>query len=79
MYQIEKDIPLPRRSRNNGLKYPFNRMEVGDSFQCGCSVREAQRVRSALAYYFKSSHVTKGQKFTIRHLGGDIYGCWRTK
>ena len=34
-YTIEKDIPLQPRKRNkwkNPRKYPFNKMEIGDSF-----------------------------------------------
>ena len=32
MYKIEKNIPIPSIPKKNLLKYPFNEMEIGDSF-----------------------------------------------
>jgi TusA-related sulfurtransferase len=32
-YTIEKGIPIGPRSRASATKYPFEKMEVGDSFE----------------------------------------------
>jgi hypothetical protein len=34
MIVIEKNIPLPTETRGRKSKYPWDKMEIGDSFYC---------------------------------------------
>lgn len=36
MIAIEKNIPVPARTHDSRMKYPFHQMEVGDSFAVPC-------------------------------------------
>lgn len=71
--QIEKGIPVhdPRASANVGRrKYPWDEMEVGDSFHAPAS---ANSVRTAAANYSKKT----GREFVVRK-EGDGARAWRT-
>jgi hypothetical protein len=57
MYIIEKGIPLKREVRQG--KYPFNLMEVGDSFFVECSTKKI----SPLSHSFGKRH---NMKFAVR-------------
>jgi hypothetical protein len=75
-YEIEKGVPLPPRIRNreaNRSKYPFTRMQVGDSF----FVRGRQamnRIRTAASW----AAARHGMKFSCHKMDGGIR-VWRTK
>lgn len=79
MYQIEKGIPLPPRSRSSGYsKYPFADMQLGDSFVISLNPGESIdqlrfRANSALA---KARKTTNAQ-FSSRTVDGGIR-IWRT-
>jgi len=68
-YVIEKDIPLPEFDS----KYPFGKMEVGDSF--ALSLGDRSRVTSVATRYSKTEDV----KFTIRKVSDTEARCWRIK
>ena len=66
---IDRDVPLPEGAGRGGPpKYPFRKMEIGDSFEAPNS---ASLVRSAHAFGSRN-----GRKFaTRRH--GDQVRVWR--
>lgn len=64
--KIEKGRLLPR-------SYPFEQMEVGDSFLIPEHIKP-QTVRMAMARYVKKT----GKKFSVRKTA-DGYCCWRVE
>lgn len=73
-FVIEKNIPMPGnyRPRPRPPRYPFDVMEVGDSFVIG--IVEARKVSNS-ADYFGKSH---GKHFTVRRCrSSGSYRCWR--
>jgi hypothetical protein len=73
-FKIEQGIEIPPR-RSGALKYPFDQMNVGDSFFIpeDSSVKPANVSNSAQAYGKQT-----GRKFTVRRVEGG-YRCWRTE
>lgn len=72
MYKIEKGIPVGVVSTKN--KYPFDQMEVGDSFYVKGDQKKKVAVGVAVTYY-KKFHANK--KFTCRTSSEGIR-VWRT-
>jgi hypothetical protein len=72
--KIDRDIPIPERV--NGRKiYPFDEMEVGDSFFV--EAKDAQRARNAVFQWKKR----RGREITVRSITeGGVRGLriWRT-
>ena len=70
MVVVEKGIPIPGK-RGNKHEYPFNKMEIGDSF-----LEEDKKLRnivqSAAFDYGKNNNM----KFTTRDVGNGIR-IWR--
>lgn len=75
--KIEKGVELPKKQGGSGrtCKYPFIRMDMGDSFQFECGESDYTRIRAA-AY---SEQLRSGTKFTFRKIGENSYRCWRIK
>lgn len=51
MYKVEKDIPIPYIPSMRGckpMKYPLDRMEIGDSFFIACDENMIQKVMSRI-------------------------------
>ncbi len=72
-YRIEKNIPPPEDSR--GLqKYPFKKMEIGDSFFVPAG--KAKSVRQQVQYYQKRS--AEPVRFTVRQVEGGVR-VWRVE
>lgn len=72
MHKIEKNIEIPRRcanSKGRPFKYPFNEMEVGDSFLTG---EPRSRISGAIGGYRKRH----GCKFAARTVEGGVR-VWR--
>lgn len=83
-FEIESNVEIPKRRHNGGgrtSKYPFARMEVGDSFvvdyqERGDSPERAcRRVRQA-ANTFRKSHPDR--QFIARIDEDGEPRCWRT-
>lgn len=79
MIAIEKHIPIPARSHDSRMKYPFHQMEVGDSF----SVSNTEGLDSVLLT--KRMRTTMGaaarrlnRKFVLAVEGAGIR-VWRTE
>lgn len=75
--QVQKGIPLEKR-REPRSRYPFEEMEVGDSFFVKCDegslVSKRSTVLSSSIYYGKMC----GKKFTSRTFP-DGFRIWRVK
>lgn len=70
MFNIEKDIPLPE-PRGARTKYPFEEMEIGDSF-----LFDKKQVN--LIHFAKSQYGRRNnKKFSVRRINNDEYRCWR--
>jgi hypothetical protein len=66
-YKIQKNIPIPEKLKTE-CEYPFNEMELGDSFLCRCEAK----VRYAAKKF--------GHKVTIRQSqdqGTIAYRVWK--
>lgn len=71
MYTIEKNIPYP----DARSKYPFPRMDVGDSFFIPATDIVGSRVSVALNYYKKKNP----KKAFITRKSADGMRVWRIK
>lgn len=72
-YVIEKNIPVLTRST-----YPFNVMQIGDSF----AFPKSERVRVASAasnYAAKSTRNGNSMKFVVRRVNADTFRVWRVE
>jgi len=69
-FVVEKGIPLVGDGRGRQKNYPFENMNVGDSFAFPKEIRVS--VARAAHYHGKS----KGKMFTTRAVDG-AYRCWR--
>lgn len=70
-FTIEKNIEMPQRTPK--LKYPFDIMEVGDSFQFPKEIKRT--VESSARYFFKKT----GKKFLVKSVGEDVMRVWRVE
>lgn len=68
-FEIEPDVPIPEGTTKQ--KYPFSRMNVGDSF-----VFEKEQL-TALRNSSASWAKRHGGKFVCRQVGTDVWRCWR--
>lgn len=80
MIAIDKDVPLPERSRGaqgRPVKYPFAQMEVGDSF--AVVGKGVKTIYSTARRYGKGA----GTKYTVRRsiddFGEPVARVWRTE
>ena len=72
MFQIEKNVPIPPR-REYKTKYPWDEMDVGDSFY----VPNTKSGSIACGVY-RASKRFEGKKFISRSEAGGIR-VWRVK
>jgi len=73
-YKIEKEIKRPKPGTCR--KYPFNKMEVGDSFIIGEYTREAMcRCSNAARNWAKK--VENGYRFSVRKTEDGNVRIWR--
>lgn len=70
MFKIEKNIPQNLKSMR--MQYPFDKMEIGDSFLVK-GVEQGIKARSAAGNWGK----VNGKKFSTR-MTQDGYRVWRT-
>ena len=86
MFKIDKNIPLPPHKRAGGKtpkgKYPFRKMQIGDSFlypEPENNRAERLRIGALIINSARSSGIaTKKMKFTTRRVKDGIR-CWRIK
>jgi len=82
-FELEKGIPVPpiTSARLGLLKYPFDKLEVGDSFSIKLNEKQsykktAMKICAAAGYYGKKFKPKK--LYTIR-LCSDCVRCWRIR
>ena len=73
MYEIEKNVEMPRLRAGKEPKYPFENMEVGDSFFVEGG--NLPSIRSSAAYARKRYNAGK---FKSTEMDGGVR-CWRVK
>ena len=67
-YKIDKGVRKPPVSGGTDYKYPFRKMDVGDSFRFEVGVKE--KVKSSMYKYCKTRPAVKFEIIGDR--------CWRT-
>lgn len=70
MFELENNVAHPNKSSRQ--KYPFSRMQVGDSFYIPPSANLEAVKANAYGYYSRKLRA----KFSILQ-EGDGYRCWR--
>lgn len=65
--RVDKDVPIPKR-------YPFEQMEVGDSFAVPEGINRT-RVSVAAMRYGREHKM----KFTVRQMPDRSLRCWRVE
>ena len=61
---LETDVPVPVNTRRNRSKYPFDLMEVGNSFHVDGDPRLVEGALRNVAYRWQKAN--PGVRFTIR-------------
>lgn len=83
VFIINKNIPVSGTYRSLGphLRYPFDKMLAGESFEVKVSKTDARKrvsnLSSACASYIKRNN--KAAKFTVRRTSETTIRCWRIK
>ena len=72
MFTIKKNARMPTETRGAPLKYPFNQMEVGDSFTAAVHPSVARSIKVS-AYSYGKRH---DRKFATR-TDGNAITVWR--
>lgn len=82
MYPIRKNIPLPpRRTGRKRLfetKYPFGKLEVGDSFVVKATASAIKKEMIRLRGMASAAQKHFGFKFALRPLENGV-GVWRVQ
>ncbi len=71
--KIDRGVPMVTQARHRPAKYPWAKMEVGDSFLFPRGLRDETHYNQALAASKKY-----GRTFRVRKTP-DGYRCWRTE
>lgn len=83
VFVIQKSIPISGTFRSLGahLRYPFDKMMAGESFEVKVSKTDARRrvsnLSSACSSFVKRSN--KAAKFTVRRTSETTIRVWRIK
>lgn len=70
--EVEKGVPIPEMRTGGIVRWPFGKMEPGDSFVLAKNDRD--RCRNAANSYSRT-HV--GVRFTIQRVDDESWRCWR--
>ena len=78
MFQIERDIPIPPRAvRKSSSLYPFEDMQVGDSFLVPLNGAKVELVRGRIQNQLtRFRKADSAKKFSMRVIEGGIR-VWR--
>lgn len=77
-YIIEHNITLPKKSMFKPLKYPFDKMNVGDSFQFELKTAKTHQQLISCAVRYRIANNNK-KKFKIRTINKTTGRIWRTE
>lgn len=82
MYPIRKGVPLPPRRVGRKLlietKYPFGKMEVGDSFVVKAAASGLKKEMTRMRAVANTAQKHFGFKFALRPVENGV-GIWRTQ
>lgn len=76
-YRIDQGVPMPR-PQTGRPKYPFRKMEVGDSFLVECEDGDSGSVMNGLTSCIRWATYKTGFKFAQRMVRGGVR-VWRTR
>lgn len=71
---VEKGVPIPTARRVIASVYPFDKMEIGDSFFVATNNKKGRNSSIASAAYLHAKQL--GRKFTTRTVEGGMR-VWR--
>ncbi|MBN3822328.1 hypothetical protein G3O00_01680 [Burkholderia sp. Ac-20384] len=74
-FVIEKGLPIPSPMRGRPQRYPFSRMEIGDSFFVAGEQAALLKELSNCANYHRRRH---GGNFVVRAVDGGVR-AWRVE
>jgi hypothetical protein len=77
MFKIEKNIPLPTKTQD-AEKYPFNQMEIGDSFVASRAIANFSRIIEDVKHRNDSGDNRFFMSYGTSGLQGDELRIWRT-
>ena len=78
MYKVEKDVPIPENvSRGSKSKYPWDEMEVGDSFFVADADKRKKKSISATISQHRKLNKNFG-RFVTRSIDGGLR-VWRVE
>jgi hypothetical protein len=73
-YKIQKGVPISERFKSGArVKYPFTRLEIGDSFVA--TIGERRNLATAAQYWKRK----KGWRFKIAKISERSIRVWRTE
>lgn len=75
-YVIEKGVEYQRKMFTGARKYPFEDMEITDSFFVECEPEEAGATANRLRNAAHRFSLSSPSKFSIRHVPGGVR-VWR--
>ena len=81
MFDIEKNVEIPKKAGAFGRpnKYPFGRMDVGDSFIVPFDDEDISRVRNRVSQAInKAQKKSPSMRFTLRKLPEGVR-VWRVE
>jgi hypothetical protein len=78
LYSIESNIPMPVRARARMSKYPFRKLQVGQSFLVPCTRWDKKKATNSLTSCRRNAEKKMpGKKFALR-TERDGIRIWRT-
>ena len=78
--KVEKNVPLPARRGSKNHKYPWEEMEIGDSFSVPIDGRGPQMVAASVgraAQVAKIKYQHRYSVLTVEENGAKIIRVWR--
>lgn len=73
VYRVEKGIPMPESRRGGLVKYPFQTMDIGDSFEF--PLQEYAAIQSAC----RAGRLIKDKRFSLRKETTTTGRIWRVE
>jgi len=76
MFEVEEGIKVPARGPGQKMKYPWNKMEIGDSFLVKASTDSRLKVQQCITACAGSYGKRHGMKFASRQVEDGVR-VWR--
>jgi len=78
MFKVEKDVKMERVPKGPRGKYPFDKMEVGDSFEVGRYDVNKMRSISGSINFYKRREENAHKVFSVAKTPNNKLRVWRT-